>query len=270
MARILFKRYFLAVFFLIQPSLIFCNNSADQENRRVEYLTEDMEANHISLENYSHPYIFISLGNCCKIAWFIKDTDLNSYSYPFDWFISPCDAVCDLIENNFKNFLLPQNLNNLGSYCRTTDTFHPLHNNSMVIDTAYDIEIRHDFIVNIPIESQLEKVMQKYQRRINRLNRALQQTNLPVYLVRKQITRAQAERLSTVIGKRFPLLNFTLIALDNTVEIQENWNIPHVKNFYFDNPTFRYDQNHKKYVYDPSVRFDLWQAIVDQLLSKKN
>lgn len=237
-----------------------------QQINKENYQIEDLEFNPNLFENYKHPYIFISLGNCCKIAWFIRDTGLNSYSYPFDWLLTPsCNSICDLLENGFNDFMLKDNLSNLGDYCRTTKEY-TMTGNSKVIDNLYDIESRHDFAWNLSIENQYLLIKEKYQRRINRLYRALNQTDKPVYLVRKQISREQASRLSKTIKTKFPKLVFTLIALDNTEEIKINWNIPNVRNFYFDNPTFRYDSKSKKYIYDSAVRFDLWQKVVKSIL----
>lgn len=248
----------LIILFLLNVSLTYCDQVRD-------ILAHDAENTHISVENYQHPYIFISLGSDCKVTTYIRNSGLNSYSYPLDWLLSfDCNAVCDLIENNFEEFFLLKNLQDLGGYCRTTGYYHV--GNAIILDFVHDIEFRHDFLANATMQVQYEAIYKKYQRRIKRLYRALNQTERKVYLVRKQISKTQAMRLSKIISSKFPSLNFDIIALDNTEEIQIAWNIPHVKNFYFDNPSFIYDFANKKYIHVPTIRHDLWDQIVKQIL----
>lgn len=54
---------------------------------------------------------FISLGPWCATAASMSKHGLRSWSGPFDWVLTPCfESVLNLIENDFEDFLLRENL----------------------------------------------------------------------------------------------------------------------------------------------------------------
>jgi hypothetical protein len=48
---------------------------------------------------------YISLGQNCTVAWYLKQTALKKASYPFDWIFTSPEIVSDTIENGFVDFL---------------------------------------------------------------------------------------------------------------------------------------------------------------------
>ena len=48
---------------------------------------------------------FISLGENCTTAWYLKKSGLKSSSYPFDWVFSSPEIIVDCIESRFKHYL---------------------------------------------------------------------------------------------------------------------------------------------------------------------
>lgn len=48
---------------------------------------------------------FISLGENCSSAWYLKQLGLRDAAYPFDWIFSSPDIVVDCIENQFRSYL---------------------------------------------------------------------------------------------------------------------------------------------------------------------
>ncbi len=53
---------------------------------------------------------FISLGQNCTIAWYLKQTALKKASYPYDWIFTSPEIVDDSITNEFVDFLDQQML----------------------------------------------------------------------------------------------------------------------------------------------------------------
>ena len=46
-----------------------------------------------------------SLGTLCQSSQILKNNNLKTCSYPFDWIFSDCDMIIDCLENNFNKFL---------------------------------------------------------------------------------------------------------------------------------------------------------------------
>ena len=102
---------------------------------------------------------FVSLGTACQTAWQLKINLKRNTAYPFDWLITPCDALISFIENEGKGFLEKENL----------EILEPLSHDSTilrVIDNAYKIIFLHDFFP--PSNSKLEEVKRKYEKRTQR------------------------------------------------------------------------------------------------------
>lgn len=50
-------------------------------------------------------YQFVSLGENCSSAWYLKQAGLRNCAYPFDWIFSSPDIVLDCIKDGFSKFL---------------------------------------------------------------------------------------------------------------------------------------------------------------------
>lgn len=48
---------------------------------------------------------FISLGENCSTAWYLKQVGLKKASYPFDWIFSSPEIVLDCVEDGFEKYL---------------------------------------------------------------------------------------------------------------------------------------------------------------------
>lgn len=48
---------------------------------------------------------FVSLGENCSTAWYLKQVGLKEASYPFDWVFSSPEIVIDCIESRFETYL---------------------------------------------------------------------------------------------------------------------------------------------------------------------
>ena len=47
---------------------------------------------------------FVSLGQNCSTAWYLKQVGVKLHSYPFDWIFSSCDIVEDCIASEFSYY----------------------------------------------------------------------------------------------------------------------------------------------------------------------
>lgn len=162
----------------------------------------------------------ISLGINCQVAYQLRLHGLRYEAYPFDWIICPFDALITLIENKFKNFLAPEYLQ-----------FICTENEKHILNTLYGIKFLHDFKLTPQFMDDYEKVKTTYERRIQRFYQNLSKT-CKALLIRRKISKEQAFQLKQTLQKEFPFVDFLILAIDNTLEIKEDWDITHVKNFY--------------------------------------
>jgi len=104
----------------------------------------------------------ISLGCNCELTWNIRNHFGIEYAYPFDWWITPFQALWKLLESRFYDLF---NVNNL-------EVSHDL---LTVRDTYYNLLYHHDFkrteddnIIGDNIDQQLPLLKQKYEMLIER------------------------------------------------------------------------------------------------------
>lgn len=175
--------------------------------------------------------VFISLGDDCQAAYYLRKFKLRNEAFPFDWVKSPnFDAVCQLIENNFENFLHPQYL--------TRKNFHVEHE-------QYKIIFLNDFhtrslpdLVGIEPEQQsidyhvyIDEVQAKYQRRIERFVTVLQSQDF-IYFIRTNATYTEAKIFVECMLKNYPECTFILIVVNAHDPFFQSWDLTHVRNFY--------------------------------------
>jgi len=178
------------------------------------------------------PEIFISLGMNCICARNFEQRKLSEAFFPFDWNITQADSIYRILENDFKDFLKQDNLviqqqENLD----LKPTNHPWLKAYHVLDTLYNIKIVHDFTKKGPALHDYEHVKNKYYRRVARFYKALS-LNRPIYFFRTVITKEEAIKLNNLIQKKFPLLTYTLVVVNNTQEFKQPWKIKNIKNFF--------------------------------------
>ena len=96
----------------------------------------------------------ISLGFYCGVASSISKHGFRSFSGPFDWENSEYEGVLHFIDDDFSDFLSPENLE--------TDNL----NNKIFFDKKYNIRFPHD--IHTSLAEDLPSIQTKYKRRIER------------------------------------------------------------------------------------------------------
>lgn len=176
--------------------------------------------------------LVINLGIRCQATMQMIYNDVRTHAYPFDWLGVQFEPLYDLLSNDFKDFMALEHLELLcNPHYVDDDGLFEVFNAPYVWEKRYKVVILHDFPLNQHFRSEYPRVKKRYERRIARFYAALA-SGRHVYFIRNEITKAQARRLVDLFAKKFPDLSYTLIALDYTDEIQEDWQIPHVYNAY--------------------------------------
>ena len=147
----------------------------------------------------------VSLGYACDVAFQIRRVFDQTESYPFDWLLTPLDAVEALIENSFAGFLIPENL------CLERD---------YILDLSNGIKYLHDFKNHQDFLSEVSDVQEKYSRRIARWLE-LMNGDAQVLFIRGQkdynklppIDLAAARRLWSIISKTYPAIDPHLLVI---------------------------------------------------------
>lgn len=158
--------------------------------------------------------IIISLGSACGTASVLSDLKYRMSAYPFDWLISPFDSLCAALEDDFAHFL---------------SDLYPDH--GAIID-AYKFQFYHDFPKEGPYESALAEVKEKYERRINRFREACLGTNPVIFIRSEVISKQEAVILRDLLMRKYPLLNFTILAISLDESFKQPWHLYRIRNFF--------------------------------------
>lgn len=168
----------------------------------------------------------VSLGGRCQVAWQLENNGLRKYAYPFDWFTTLFPSLISFIEHNGQNFLDLDKIQIVGAY-----PGDPLR--LEVVDTLYGIVSYHDFLSD-PFMQNYTDIKNKYDRRIERFFKLLH-SKKRVLFVRQGSTKAEIEELSSFIHQLYPQLNYKILAVHDSEEYQDDWNISTITNNYLIN-----------------------------------
>ncbi len=167
--------------------------------------------------------LFVSLGSVCEPAHMLNFCELRKSAFPFDWIVSfDGEALIEMLENGFENFF-------------NDEYYVPYGPAGHLLNTRYHLEFLHEGNFNQQYEENLEKLKQKYQRRINRF-KLLGNYQGKVYFIRSayvysmtdphrfykfednlEISEEYSLRLYQTLKLVFPELDFDLLII-NTCE----------------------------------------------------
>lgn len=196
--------------------------------------------------NDNKKFITISLGCNCTPAWYTRKYDVRAFAFPFDWCLTPYQALYDFIKTDFSNYFKKGNLvpssklyftNEMQKFFKKLGYIKISENSNWVLDKQYGMVYNHDFTNNnlTTINKNYETQYTKYKRRVERLYSEVN-SNKHVYFIRYcDISKSQTYKLLQLLKNKFPKTNFTLIVIgNNRKKFSQDWKISHVKNYYFD------------------------------------
>lgn len=67
---------------------------------------------------------YISLGQNCSTAWYLKQVGCKNASYPFDWIFSSSLIIEDCLESKFSHFLDRQQIEQHSEHCAGHRRYH--------------------------------------------------------------------------------------------------------------------------------------------------
>jgi hypothetical protein len=166
----------------------------------------------------------LSLGYACDVAHQIRRILNQTEAYPFDWLLTPLDAIEKMIRTEFADFLHEANLR---------------ADEACVFDQSSGIRFLHDFTNLQNFHNELDGAKEKYHRRIARWLDLTRQ-KCPVLFVRSQklhdrlplIDYEAARRLLDVIGRHYTSISPHLLVVqpeDSTIPDRRGEDVTMVK-----------------------------------------
>lgn len=105
----------------------------------------------ITNDDENHGTVYVSLGAYCKTAWLFKELGLKTESHPFDWMLSCPQNIMQIVEDDFQQFLNPDNYEKVfvgtrEQVCGTRNIiYHPITKNTFFPNYSYD-HMHHDLV----------------------------------------------------------------------------------------------------------------------------
>lgn len=180
----------------------------------------------------------VSLGTACQSAWQLEVNEVRKWAYPFDWLITSFDSLVAFISNKGEGFFEKENLEIIEILYGESLSF--LH----VVDRKYDIHSIHDLF--FPNMYNYDKVKAKYERRIQRFF-ALLESNRKILFVRTQINRSETIYLDNLLHHLYPNLEYTLVAISDDPDAQNDWGLERVRNFYMQQTPGEWQGDYQKW-----------------------
>lgn len=135
----------------------------------------------------------IPIGQACSVAYNASLLGYRLQAYPFDWLrIDYLDQVSTLIKNNFDSFFdqLSINTHSVSSKFPWSDNDDFPKNGagiSQIVQNKMGLSFCHDFNNSRSIDEQIDTIKEKYDRRIKRLYKMLNNHNW-IHFIRDEIT----------------------------------------------------------------------------------
>ncbi len=184
---------------------------------------EPEEEDLVQINSAAQETIYVSLGSYCEVGHALRACGLRKAAFPFDWIVSfDGELLITILQDNFQHFLDDNHL--------VVGDRGP----GPLLNTYYHLEFLHDgdFRGELFLPT-LEKFKTKYQKRIERFKRLADYRGKVVFMrtaneysltdphryyfcaENVEISDEYAWRLYTVLQQFFPLLNFTLVIINN-------------------------------------------------------
>lgn len=141
----------------------------------------------------------VSIGEACICSESLRKAMMQIKSYPFDW-IKSHDIITniEIILNNFQDFFNKDYLQE--KYINKPKDDNERNWSYVYTNTKYNLDLIHDFRYGIEFEENYKNVVEKYQRRIDRFYKSIENSKsvLLVYIERPK-TEEQITDLNLLV-----------------------------------------------------------------------
>ena len=155
----------------------------------------------------------ISLGWFCGVASSMSRYGLRSHSGPFDWYFSDFKSVLRVIETNFSDFMLKDNLN------------VDVGDNKVFYDNKYGFRCNHD--IRYDFEKEYDCIHQKYMRRAKKFMQDIKQPTFFIRAVRSKeeilFIEENREYIYRIIKKENPNNEIAFLILNGMQKLSDNY-----------------------------------------------
>lgn len=162
----------------------------------------------------------ISLGLDCQPAHYIRTLTKQTEAYPFDWLITPAEAIVKLVE------LGPESLFYDSTQFEDLHDKRPSH--ATIKHKGLGVVFFHDFPPNQGLGA-FTQVQMKYRHLTTRWHQTLG-TRINVLFVRHYATKEQAMSIQQIIRKQFPGLTFDLLVVNEGESDKDDWKLTGIIN----------------------------------------
>jgi hypothetical protein len=163
--------------------------------------------------------VAVSLGGDCVPIHHIKAHNIPYINGPFDHTLTPIVGLCSILQDDFRGYLDPAILHEVA-------TDGPLR---YIFDRRYGCMFLYDFKGTAPLDC--PEVQAKFAHKIDNFRRALASEE-PVLFVRRNCGRGDAEKLTYLINRLHPKLQWHLLVMNNAHE--PDWGLALAHNRHMD------------------------------------
>lgn len=235
--NVILKNYTIYfAFVLIQPTSCMDMDYTDFMRKIVLEDEFYQETIYRDVDDFSEPLV-ISLGFNCSVGNALSKFNLRTFALPFDWMRSSLIGMGSCIENDFADFLNPEYLS---------------YRENHIFNSKYVLAFMHDFTtvrgndgidrIKLSWMEELEDQTSKHARRIERFYRAINSGHTVFFFRMASLgywgddrtphNRQNIQNLRDILTKKFPGVNFVLVAVGFEADYRHDWCMPMVKNFY--------------------------------------
>lgn len=163
--------------------------------------------------------LYISLGAACSTSMVLRRSNLQFWSYPFDWLSGSnlYDRV-KIFLNDFEGWLNKEDLEFLKEFNG------PIPRN-FYKNTKTNITYLHDFKYKTPLDECYDEVIEKYNRRINRLFNQIRGSKSVCFVYidtpasETAVSDETLKELRQMLSDKFPDVNVDILYLFNTFNV---------------------------------------------------
>ena len=164
-------------------------------------------------------YDFVcSIGSDCGCAGHLVRNRLRRASYPLDWvgtWYKGIVGVARIVESDFAGFLMLENLRREPNPPRAAQDDH---DHDYYHDVGLSVDFAHDFPVDIPVDKAYPQVREKYERRISRFYRSVDDSNRTLFVYwtwRDSPSPDDILRATAIFRTKFPERRIDLLVMRN-------------------------------------------------------